>query len=269
MNLAIAHGNDGLHQDVIDRYHEDGAIHVRGLFKPEEVLVWKAEVERIFALPGLLDPLNVRVEGRRHAQHRTVPDRLDPVLDLSPVFASLVKDPRVCAIAAALIGDSVEILRCKLIRKSPGTAGYGMHQDYPYWEFMGVPANAILTVGVCIDEASEVSGGMEFFRGLHDKKQSADPNDPRDVDPAKIDASLSVRPNASAGDLIFFHSLIPHRSSPNLSEHNRALLLPTFSGKSYGALYKPYHQEYLSRKLKGHKLDTAVLNPFGQQEVAA
>jgi 2-aminoethylphosphonate dioxygenase len=269
MNITTIHSFEELNQTVVNRYREDGAIHVKGLFKPDEVLAWKEEVARIFSLPGLLDPLNVRVEGRQHAKLGSIADRLDPILDISPVFSSLVKDPRVRGFAEALIGDSVEVFRCKLIRKSPGTAGYSMHQDYPYWEFMGVPADAILTVAVAIDDASDQAGGMEFFKGLHNKQQASDPDEPRDVDPTKIDLSRSVRPHAAAGDLIFFHSLTPHRSSSNLSPNNRALLLPTFAGTKYGPLYKSYHEAYLTRKLKGHRLSAEVLEPFQQMVVSA
>lgn len=269
MNIATIHSKEELTQSVIDRYHADGAIHVKGLFKPEEVQVWKGEVARIFGLPGLIDPLNVRVEGRSHAKRGSVADRLDPILDISPVFSNLMRDSRVLGFAEALIGDAVDVFRCKLIRKSPETAGYSMHQDYPYWEFMGVPANSILTVAVAIDDASDQAGGMEFFKGLHDKQQASDPSEPRDVDPTKIDLSRSVRPNAAAGDLIFFHSLTPHRSSPNLSPNNRALLLPTFASAKYGPLYKSYHEAYLTRKLNGHKLSSDVLDPLQQSTVLA
>lgn len=243
----------------VRKYWADGVLVVRNLFSEHDVASWRNEVERLFSMSGMTDPLNLRVETRAHGIADRIADRLDPVLDISPVFQQLVHDRRMHGILEALFGSPASILRCKLIKKVAGTAGYAMHQDYPYWEWLDIPADDLLTVAVAIDDASEASGGIEFFLGQHDRKQPPHPLEALDVDESKMDLTKNYIPSLKAGDVAVFHALTPHRSAMNSSGRNRSLLLPTFVHQRHGNVYQRYHEGYLSKKLKNFKPDAGVL----------
>jgi ectoine hydroxylase-related dioxygenase (phytanoyl-CoA dioxygenase family) len=243
----------------VRQYWDDGVLVVRNLFSARDVAGWRDEVERLFSMAGMTDPLNLRVEARAHGALGRIADRLDPVLDISAVFRQLVHDRRLHALLAAIFGAPANILRCKLIRKITGTAGYAMHQDYPYWEWLNVPADDLLTVAVAIDDVNEACGGIEYFLGQHDRRQAPHPLDALDVDESGMDLSRNYLPMLKAGDVAIFHSLTPHRSAMNASGLSRALLLPTFSHQRHGSLYRRYHEGYIAKKLAHFRPDAGVL----------
>ena len=130
-----------LSADAIETYRRKDFVVARGRFSREEVAGWQREAELIWGIPGIADEQNVRVEKRGHLSGEPIMDRLDPVLDLSPTFSALVRDPRIVQAAESLVGPGASVFRCKLIMKRPGTLGYDLHQDYPYWESLGISAD--------------------------------------------------------------------------------------------------------------------------------
>src|SRR5688500_14937765 len=113
-------------------YRADGVLHVKGAFAASDVRHWQDECERVRRLPELFDPRNLRT----HVMGSEVRarDRIDPVVDVSPVFASLVADPRLVAPVWELLGDEPSLFKDKLILKPPGARGYDCHQDFAYWQ---------------------------------------------------------------------------------------------------------------------------------------
>jgi ectoine hydroxylase-related dioxygenase (phytanoyl-CoA dioxygenase family) len=239
-----------LSPEQVQAYHTNGYIVLRGQFSCAEAAQWQEECERLWYTPGLIDTYNVRVESRGRLTGGSVADRLDPVLDLSPRLEALARDERILVPLQSLLGDVAHLFRCKLIRKAPGTLGYSMHQDYPYWEWLGVPPDDMLTVCVAIDPADRQSGAIEVFPGLHQGRLPAPPHEPKDVDESRMDTSHGEIPELNAGDLLIFHSLTPHRSGPNRSAGTRLVLLPSYCAGRHGALYEPYNAWFRTYKLE-------------------
>lgn len=79
--------------DVV-RYRTDGYVAVRGRFDSAEVSVWRRECERLW--DGLdPDQIGPRVQQRARVGGGKVIDRLDAVIELSPLFAALARDERI------------------------------------------------------------------------------------------------------------------------------------------------------------------------------
>jgi ectoine hydroxylase-related dioxygenase (phytanoyl-CoA dioxygenase family) len=262
MNTSNAtHHTDELSARDLAAYRTSGYVVARGRFARAEVAAWRRECERLWALPGIADLRNLRVEPRGHLVGRPVLDRLDPVIDLSPLFARLVTDRRILGAVASVLGEAATLLKCKLVAKRPGTKGYLMHQDHPYWMWLGLPPDHMLTVYVAIDPAEEVSGAVELFPGLHDRRLPAPPDEPMDVDESAMDTTRGETPRLEAGDLLLFHSLTPHRSAPNRSLDPRRALLPSYVAARYGELYERYdaHKRHV---MHATRLREGVPDPF-------
>lgn len=224
-------------------YTLNGYAVVRDVFCEQTCRAFADECERLSVILAHAD--DKRVAGRKHDVLGRIMDRLDPVIDVSPVFKALSTDVRITDAATRLLGEPVALFKDKLITKPPGTHGYDIHQDYPYWESVGLPADDMLTAWVAIDHTTKENGALELFSGLHHARIPGTPESPMDVDETLLEHASSVLLELNAGDVLFFHSLAPHRSAPNRSERPRRALLFTFvPGRHEGLYEKYYHQKF-------------------------
>jgi len=226
--------NERTTSQILEAYRRDGFFSLRGVFSPEDVDVWRAECRRLWqevdAGAG-----QARVQFRDQEKGGTIADRIDPLLDVSPVFAELAWGAALTGIAAEVLGEPVEVFKAKLIMKRPGTMGYGMHQDYPYWEFVGIPADEFVNLVVALDGSSAENGAMELFPGRHHERIPADPKGhEHDTDESLLDLRSGIILDLAPGDMGVFHGYTPHRSGPNRSKRSRRNLYFTYIPARYG-----------------------------------
>ncbi|WP_278314646.1 phytanoyl-CoA dioxygenase family protein [Lolliginicoccus levis] len=232
-------------------YAARGYAIARGAFTAAEAGAWRQECNRLVADPAIMSREAHRTVTRESLGGGKVVDRLDPVIDVSPVLAALVRDPRLLGMAAELLGEEAVLLKDKLIFKGPGVHGYTVHQDYTAWQEMPVPASSVLSLMVAIDRADAENGGVEFFPGLH-HEHYAGPGLPEDlfapesgtVPEAVLAGTEPEVARADPGDIVAIHSLAPHRSAPNRTTERRAALFLTYSAKRHGDLYDDYYAKF-------------------------
>jgi ectoine hydroxylase-related dioxygenase (phytanoyl-CoA dioxygenase family) len=222
-------------------YRRDGYVVAGSILGEAEVERLRQECDRVWASVPVAAG-NPRVQWRGHLDGTQVADRLDPVADLSPVLESLTLDPRLLALAGTLLGDVPILFKDKVIMKRPGTLGYGMHQDYPYWEYLGVAAGDYVTLFLPLDAFDAVSGSIEMFPGLHDRRIPPPPEDSLDSDERCMDLSRGRVLALAPGDVVLMHSLTPHRSAPNRSPRNRRVLIFTYTRACHTGLRARYAQ---------------------------
>jgi hypothetical protein len=213
---------------------------VREVFGPGAVPAWQEVCERLWALPGLLHPDNLRTHVQDPVEGRG-PDRLDPVIDLSSVFRRLALDPRVLSIAARLLADRPALFKDKLIFKPPGMRGYDTHQDYAYWQWLPAPPASLLTVVIGIDAADSKNGALELFPGRHHRLFTA-PGEELDIDESDTDLGSGELVLTAPGDIVIFQALVPHRSGVNRSVSPRRQLFFSYSARHFGDLYQFYYE---------------------------
>jgi ectoine hydroxylase-related dioxygenase (phytanoyl-CoA dioxygenase family) len=224
-----------------DEFRESGLLVLKGVFAAEEVAGWIGESDRLWK--AALRDGDPRVQWRGVVGGGEIADRLDPVWDISPLYHALIHQGTLLEIASSLLGERALPFKAKLIAKRPGTVGYQMHQDHPYWEFLGAPADAYLNVLVAFDRFDATSGATEGFPGQHHSRVPPPSDEPLDADEARMDTSRGVLIELDPGDIALFHSLLPHRSAPNRSTRERRGLFVTYHAARYAGLTKRYHED--------------------------
>lgn len=228
---------------IVREYRADGWAVVRSPFEAAEVEAWRKECERLAGALTEADPADSRIQSRGHRQRGTVRDRYDPVTDFSPLFRELAEDPRIRSIAARILDADPILLKDRLILKSAGTEGYGLHLDWPYWEWLGIPPDEILTLMLSVDASDATNGAIEVFPGLQRTALQASADDPRDLDPGAVEGLQGRLAVTGAGDILLLHPTAPHRSGPNLSGGSRRIVTFIYTIDSHRGARERYYAE--------------------------
>lgn len=229
-----------LSAESIARYRSDGFLLVSGEFAGGEVSEWREECDRLWGEMAVAHDAE-RIQFRGDMFGARIADRIDPVLDVSPCFAALAADPRIVAAASALFGSTAFLVKAKLITKRPETTGYLAHQDHPYWEQLGIPPDNMMSVQVSIDPGTAENGALEVFPARHHARLPAPTDAPLDLDESVLEPALWQVIASHPGDLLFFHSLVPHRSGPNRARFPRRTLYLTYAAGVSADIYDVYH----------------------------
>jgi hypothetical protein len=228
------------------QYWEQGYIALRGVFSPKEAAHWGAECDRLLQ-QDWVTPLNIRTPFRMNSMQ--TPERIDPVVDVSPLFAELVRDERILAPLRAIFDDDILLFKDKLIFKMPGVNGYTMHQDWAWgWQDL-CAADDILSVSIQIDGADVQNGCIELFPGYHHEllTPSGLQTNFRDEELAQVDATRGEKIVTQPGDVLIFHALTPHQSGKNTADYSRRSLYLTYNARRAGDLAAQYYAAYKER----------------------
>ena len=237
--------------DQIKTYNKQGYLVLRGVLTEHDAKVLQTECDRLLTLSDCTDPNNVRAGHKKYANGDVKIERLDPVHDISSVFAALVRDERILAPLRDIYLDEPLLFKDKLIFKLPGANGYTMHQDAAWWQ--GFPIEGLISVIVAIDGATTENGGLELFPGYHERLRST-PGELRNMNAAEIteiDPKEGEIVETNPGDIIIFHSFTPHQSGANTSDKSRKQLYLTYTPAKNGDLYKAHYQHYQRYSLEG------------------
>ena len=221
-----------LTQAQIQEYNEIGAIVVPDVLTPEEVQRLRAVtdgfVERargvsthndIYDLEDSHTPENPRVRRIKTA-HLHHPD-----------YAALSRHPRILAVLKDLWGPDIRFDTAKLNMKC---AGFGApvewHQD---WAFYPHTNDNLAAVGVMFDDMAMENGPLMIIPGSH--RGPAFDHHAEGVfcgamDPVNRDCDYSkaIPLLGKAGSITVHHVRAVHGSAPNISDHDRRLLLFQF-----------------------------------------
>lgn len=232
-----------------EEYWKNGYTIFSGIYSQQEIENFRSECLQLWSREGLSDDLNLRTEFRRGPDDTWVFDRLDPVLDISPVLTSAVMHPELLHILQIILGGYPELLKCKLIRKDPGVKGYAPHQDFLYWKWLDKEPDLLCSVAINLYDSDENSGSIGFYPGQHAALLPGPKDNPEgDFDPQLLANKRSVFPTLTAGDVLIFHSLAPHYSGQNKGENPRTILLPSYCASRHEGLYKKYYQREIYRR---------------------
>ena len=176
-----------------------------------------------------------RLHYYEQTEHGPVMCRTERYVDDHRGLRDLITTPPLVDIAAQLLGEAVVLYKEKVNYKHPGGAGFAAHQDAMAYRF----AHNHITCLVAVDGMTEDNGCLEFARGTF---ASILPDDGDGCLDQRTVGRYTWEPvPVPAGGVIFFSSLVPHRSGPNRGESSRRALYLTYNGRSSGDLRDAYY----------------------------
>jgi ectoine hydroxylase len=211
----------------LERFAEDGFLVLPGLFSPREVEILRAAMAPVLAEEN---PANIR--EKQSGEVRTAMG-----LHLrSPVFARLVRHPRLLAPAFQLVGDRLYAQQVKVnIKAAFDGEAWQWHYDFATHRGEdGVREPLALNLHVFLDEVNQFNGPLYFIPGSHRHGPAPAVLDTvstsyplwvveRETVAKRIAEGGIVAATGPAGTALVFGDCLIHASPPNLSPWSRRI----------------------------------------------
>ncbi len=223
-----------LTQEQINHYRRDGYLIVPGFLS-------KPEVDKLYGIAIGDDVMLSHGFDLNDSSGKKT--RLS--LWYSPgddAYGLLTRSRRMVNAVNALMDGDGEVchFHSKLMQKEPRVGGaWEWHQDYGYWyknEFLF--PEQMMSVMIAITEATRENGCLEVIKGSHKmgRVEHGFAGEQVGASQRYVDLALQTMEHIyvelNAGDALFFHSNILHRSGPNLSDHPRWSLISCYNRSS-------------------------------------
>lgn len=229
-------------QDVA-RYHRDGYIVVPDVVSAQDIAELRKVTDEFVELSrqtGEHTDVFDLEPGHTAAQPRL--RRIKTPNLHHPVYARMVKHPKIVAVLQRLWGPNIRFDLSKLNLKA---AGFGSalewHQD---WAFYPHTNDDLAAVGIMIDDFKPDNGSMLVIPGSHTGpiySHHAKGHFVGGIDPVEsgIDFSRSVMCTGKAGSITVHHVRLLHGSSANISGSPRRFLLHQYRAADAWPLIHP------------------------------
>ena len=159
---------------------------------------------------------------------------VEPFAHFDEALRGWAEDPRfVEPMKDVVRAESLNLFTEKLNVKRARTGGpIVLHQDYPYWTDNSDGAADIGTAIVFVDDANRANGCLEVLPGSHKRgvwpQRKVDGFGSNEMELEGFDEARLVALEVPAGSMVFFGSLLVHRSLPNHSDQDRRVLLYSY-----------------------------------------
>jgi len=226
--------NFQLTEKQVNDYERDGYVIVKDFLK-------KDEVDKLYRIATGDDTL------QKHAFDLNDQSGKKTKLTLwytpgNDAYGLLTKSKRVVESVNQLMEGDAPVchFHSKLMQKEPKVGGaWEWHQDYGYWyknEFL-LPGQ-MMSVMVAITDANKGNGCLQVIKGSHKMGRIEHGFAGEQVGASQhyVDLALKtmelVYVEINAGDALFFHSNLLHRSEANLSDKPRWSLIAVYNRSS-------------------------------------
>ncbi len=216
---------------MVEQYNRDGYLILKGFFNAEEATkLYQTAIEDSAVSKHAI---NVNDSSGKSSKLSLWYKPGNDIYGLLTRSESLVE-----AVDEVLDGDtSVCHFHSKLMQKEPLVGGaWEWHQDYGYWyknEFL-LPEQ-MMSVMVAITEANKENGCLQVIKGSHKMGRIEHGFSGEQVGASQryVDLALKtmdlVYVELNAGDVLFFHSNLLHRSEANLSAKPRWSMISCYN----------------------------------------
>ncbi|MCH0562637.1 ectoine hydroxylase [Streptomyces sp. MUM 2J] len=145
-------------------YERDGFLAIDGLITPDEVAVYKRELDRLVTDPA------IRADERSIVEPKSKEIRsVFEVHRISDVFAKLVHDERVVGRARQILGSDVYVHQSRInVKPGFGASGFYWHSDFETWHAEdGLPNMRTVSVSIALTDNLATNGGLMIMPGSH------------------------------------------------------------------------------------------------------
>ena len=206
--------------DAATCFHEQGYLVGEALFSNEEIAAFAEAYSTCLdsltnegtlasIRDGELDdgtPTQVYQIRAAHLQH--------------PLFADLIRDPRIVDTVERLIGQNLKVILCQGLYKPANTGGeVHWHQDDYYFRVSG--ERPVVSCWLAFDAVTVNNGCMWVLPRHHDRLRDHEGLEAGGYVMAEADESKAVALELGAGQVMFHHGATPHRTLANTTESGR------------------------------------------------
>ncbi|MFF8633862.1 ectoine hydroxylase [Streptomyces pilosus] len=158
-------------------FERTGFTTVDTLLGPDEVALYRAELDRLVRDPAIRSDERAVVEPTSH-DIRSVFE----VHRISEVFASLVRDERVVGAARQILGSDVYVHQSRInVKPGFGASGFYWHSDFETWHAEdGLPRMRAVSVSIALTDNHATNGSLMIIPGSHRTFLSCAGETPRD-----------------------------------------------------------------------------------------
>jgi phytanoyl-CoA hydroxylase len=219
---------EALTDEQFEQYQREGYVVASGLFDEETVARVRERLREYTHGDRPVEGFSEQVEPEAE---RADVDEADAVRKFEglglledEVVQDLATDERLVAAAQDLLGPDVKLLRSAAMFKPPRVGSEkGLHQDSAYYPVR--PYDQV-TTWIALDDATPENGCMEVLPGGHMDGLEAHETREYETDIViREDIGPMEQLPMDAGDVLFQHSLLPHRTAPNTSDRWRRAMI--------------------------------------------
>lgn len=166
-------------------------------------------------------------------------------------FGLMSRCKRMVSAVQGLLGEG-EIchFHSKVMQKEPRVGGaWEWHQDYGYWYKNGfLYPEAMISVMIALTDANKENGCLQVLKGTHNMQRFEHlfAGEQQGADMAFVEEAAKISElvycELKAGDVLFFHPNLLHRSEANLSENARWSVISAYNLASN----KPFREKNMS-----------------------
>ncbi|MCE7987012.1 MAG: phytanoyl-CoA dioxygenase family protein [Caldilinea sp. CFX5] len=228
-----------LTEEQVKFFRDEGYLVVENVFTTGEVAAFQHACDLISAQAAGLTASTDRLKMKVFEDSTKLVQQVGDPHEMSGVWLDLVKDVRLLDMVEALLGPNLLVYYSQLMMKAPRqgfTAPW--HQDFAFFPHSSAE---ILACTVAIDDATLENGCVRVIPGSH-KLGLINHYDQNGVftgivqDDHSFDARTEVALPATAGSVIFWHSLTLHASHPNRTEKPRRALVIEYKNPAHRLL---------------------------------
>lgn len=232
--MSIWHVTD----EQLMNYRRDGFFIARHLLKSREIDLLSKIAHADHQMKGASS-------GRADGEGGVVTLTVENELPTDSIYGAIVRSKRIVRTMEKLLGGEVYHYHHKMIQKDPLVGGaWTWHQDYGYWYNNGCLYPLLASCLVAVDRATQENGCLQVLKGSHligriDHGPVGDQTG-ADLERVKIaeERHEKVYCELEAGDAVFFHCNLLHRSDQNKSSHPRWAFIACYNA----AVNDPYKE---------------------------
>jgi len=215
-------------KDHLKSYQEDGYVIIRNFFSQEEVdlLLETYRNDKLVKESAINVDDNSGLNTKLTLWYNSGDD----------VYGAFSKSERIVNGLEMIFGDKPALYHTKFMQKEPKIGGaWEWHQDYGYWYDNGFLLPEMLSVMVAVTRANKENGCLQVLKGSHKigRINHGSTGEQVGADMKRVNAAAKrldlVYVELEAGDALFFHGNLLHKSDPNTSDSARFSLISAYN----------------------------------------